>query len=73
VLDAHAPLTPPARRLLERSLLGGTLSARGLDRVRAVARTVADLQGADELDVEHVALALQLRAPIGAVEQAAAC
>jgi magnesium chelatase family protein len=72
-LDAHAPLTAGARRLLERALHGGSLSARGLDRVRAVARTIADLHGADELDVDHLALALQLRSPLGSVDHLAAC
>jgi magnesium chelatase family protein len=72
-LEAHAPLTSASHSLLERSLQAGTLSARGLDRVRAVARTVADLQQADALDVEHVALALQLRAPIGGLDHAVAC
>lgn len=72
-LEAHAPLTAASRSLLERSLQAGALSARGLDRVRAVARTVADLQQADALDVEHVALALQLRAPIGGLDRAVAC
>ena len=72
-LEAHAPLTAASRTLLERSLQAGALSARGLDRVRAVARTVADLHGADALDVEHVALALQLRAPISGRDHAVAC
>jgi magnesium chelatase family protein len=72
-LEAHAPLTAASRNLLERSLQAGALSARGLDRVRAVGRTIADLQGADALDVEHVALALQLRAPVGVLDHAVAC
>jgi len=37
------------------------LSARGHHRVLRVARTVADLAGADRVDVEHVATALALR------------
>lgn len=42
-LDDAAPLTPGARSLLESRLRQGRLSARGLDRVRRVARTLADL------------------------------
>lgn len=72
-LERFAPLTTPARLVLERSLQAGTLSARGLDRVRTVARTIADLQGApDQIDADHVALALQLRTPLAAIDRAVA-
>lgn len=61
-LDRLAPLAPAAKRLLERRLRSGTLSARGLHRSRRVARTLADLDGAGEVvEVEHVAAALELR------------
>ena len=41
----------------------GALSARGLHRVRRVARTLADLAGAGDLvDEEHIATALAMRA-----------
>jgi magnesium chelatase family protein len=62
-LDDLAPLTPEAAALLAQALKTGRLSARGLHRVRRVARTVADLQGApDGLTAAHVATALSLRA-----------
>ena len=62
-LDLVAPLTPIAAELLERRMRSGSLSARGLHRVRRVARTIADLAGVGgPLDGEHVAEALQLRA-----------
>jgi magnesium chelatase family protein len=61
-LDDVAPLAPEAGRLLEDALRTGRLSARGLHRVRRVARTIADLQGAPaELTAAHVAMALNLR------------
>jgi magnesium chelatase family protein len=62
-LDEVAPLSGEARSLLEATLRSGRLSARGLHRVRRVARTIADLDGApSELSAAHVALALSLRA-----------
>ena len=61
-LDQLAPLTPGALSLLSRQLETGALNARGLHRVRRVARTVADLQGGTgPLEVGHVAMALMLR------------
>jgi magnesium chelatase family protein len=73
LLDRTAPLTPPASSLLRRQLEAGLLSGRGLHRVRRVARTVADLDGAGEaVEESHVALALSLRADLlGAVARAA--
>jgi magnesium chelatase family protein len=69
-LDAVAPLTPAAAALLEYQLRTGALSARGLHRVRRVARTVADLAGAPPVvDDEHVGLALGLRADLVASEE----
>ena len=62
-LDTVAPLTDEARRLLHQKLEDGSLSGRGLDRVRRVARTLGDLDGAaPEVEYRHVAEALALRA-----------
>jgi magnesium chelatase family protein len=63
-LDRFGPLSAGAKRLLERRLRDGRLSARGLQRVRRVALTLADLAGCDgKLDEEHLLMALALRAP----------
>jgi magnesium chelatase family protein len=61
-LARFAAVNPGAKRLLQLRLEANTLSARGLTRVRRVARTIADLAGHDgALREEDVALALELR------------
>ncbi len=50
-----------ARRLLQQAVNRLGLSARGYDRVLKVARTIADLDGADAVAGEHVGEALQYR------------
>jgi magnesium chelatase family protein len=62
-LDEIAALHPDAADLLAQALKTGRLSARGLHRVRRVARTVADLQeeASDVVTAAHVAIALSLR------------
>ncbi len=65
-LDELAPLASEAGEVLARALGSGRLSARGLHRVRRVARTIADLQGAPPvLTAAHVATALSLRSDAG--------
>jgi magnesium chelatase family protein len=61
-LDELTPLAPAARTLLEGRLRTGRLSARGLHRVRRIARTLADLAGrSGRLEEEDVSAALLLR------------
>lgn len=72
-LDELAPLSEAATSLLERRLRQGALSARGLHRVRRVARTLADLdQASGPLDVAHVAGALELRVGLSTLAPALA-
>jgi magnesium chelatase family protein len=60
-LNRHARLGRECRRLLTAACDRLGLSARGFDRVRRVARTLADLDGEEELMPQHVAEALQYR------------
>ncbi|MGB9358152.1 MAG: YifB family Mg chelatase-like AAA ATPase [Acidimicrobiia bacterium] len=53
--------TEAATRCLADAASGDRLTARGWDRVRRVARTVADLDGSDPVDGPHVAAALGMR------------
>jgi len=60
-LKKYAPLNTAGRRLLERSADRLHLSARGFHRIIRVARTIADLGGADAITTEHLMEALQYR------------
>jgi magnesium chelatase family protein len=55
------PLPPDAARLLGLAVTRLGLSARAYDRLLRVARTIADLAGADAIAAEHVAEAIQYR------------
>lgn len=62
-LDAVAPLSDGARTILTSAVEQGRLSARGVGRVRAVARTIADFEDSkgDHVSVEQLCLAMSLR------------
>ncbi len=61
-LEAHWPLTPDARALVDHQVTGGWLTRRGSVRVHRLAWTVADLRARDRPGVEETVLALRLRA-----------
>jgi len=60
-LDRDAVLDEPSRQLLLTAMNRLGLSARAFHRVLKVARTIADLAGADALAAAHVAEALRYR------------
>ena len=57
----HCKLDAAGERLLERAMQRFGLSARAHDRIRRVARTIADLAGADAIGIEHLSGAVQYR------------
>jgi magnesium chelatase family protein len=57
----YCALDEPAMRLLAHASAKRQFSARALDRIARVARTIADLAGADSIKAEHVAEAIQYR------------
>jgi magnesium chelatase family protein len=60
-VDRHAKPDSPGESLLRQATAALGLSARGYHRVLKVARSIADLAGADQLASSHVAEAIQYR------------
>jgi magnesium chelatase family protein len=61
LMSVHATIDADGRRLLTAAMKQLSLSARGYDRVRKVARTIADLASAESIAADHLAEALQFR------------
>ena len=61
-LQEFCALEPASRRLLESAIDRLNLSARAYDRILKVARTIADLEGAEGLSSGYIAEAIQYRA-----------
>ena len=61
LLARHCRLDRAGMRLLHTAVEKLALSARGYDRIRKVARTIADLSGSEPIEADHIAEALQFR------------
>ena len=60
-LDKLAALDEPGKELLRQAMTDLGLSARAYDKVRRLARTIADLDGAEDVQGHHVGEAIQYR------------
>jgi len=61
LLRRHCTVSPEGQRLLEQAMTRMGLSARAYDRILKVSRTIADLEGAEEISTTHLAEAIQYR------------
>jgi len=61
LMSAHCAIDRASLGVLKAAMQRLALSARGYDRVRKVARTIADLAGDERLCADHLAEALQFR------------
>lgn len=62
-LNEFADLDEPCQAIMKGAFDRMGLTARSYDRIRRVARTIADLDGAGEIEAHHLAEALQYRPP----------
>ncbi|MCC7388975.1 MAG: ATP-binding protein [Phycisphaerales bacterium] len=60
-LDELAPMAEECRAVLRHAMTELKLSARAYDKIRRVARTIADIEGSDRLEVGHVSEAVGYR------------
>src|SRR5262245_33814339 len=54
-------LSPECERIMENAVTKLGFSARGYDRILKVSRTIADLEGAEDLEPKHLSEAVQYR------------
>lgn len=60
-IESFCPLDSRCQTLMERAFKKMNLSARAYQRLRKVARTIADLDGSDQIQEKHLAEAIRYR------------
>jgi magnesium chelatase family protein len=60
-LESHCSIDDKSKNLIKTAMLKLGLSARAFDRILKVARTVADLDQSDNIDLKHISEAIQYR------------
>ena len=61
LIEKYSPLNKHCMKLLVEAILIMGLSARSFMRIKKVARTIADLSNTENIQVEHLAEAIQYR------------
>ena len=60
-IDKYCALSGPARQLLDQAAHAKNLSLRSYHKIQKLARTIADLEGAETIQQHHIAEAISLR------------
>jgi len=61
LIRKYCVLSPECERIMENAVTKLGFSARGYDRILKVSRTIADLEGAEDLEPKHLSEAVQYR------------
>jgi len=61
-IEKYCSLNDASKHLLNQAMQRLGLSARAFDKIRKVARTIADIQGSAEIEEAHIAEAINYRA-----------
>ncbi len=61
LIRKYCQLSPSSQQLLERAIMKIGLSARAYDRILKVSRTIADLEGVEQIAEKHISEAVQYR------------
>jgi magnesium chelatase family protein len=61
MIRKHCSISPDGEKLLENAITRLGLSARAHDRILKVARTIADLDGCENIEPRHLSEAIQYR------------